>query len=77
MSVLEKKMLRQLFARGIVTKKAFKEWGLATDSCCPFCGREDTVRHRIFDEECGDEELKQLRRELAVRERYRRAGGSD
>jgi hypothetical protein len=76
LSASERSCLTCAFAGGLLTRQRLHAWGLAPSSECTWCGKPDTLQHRILDEECGDEELRQLKQELGLGRLLAAAGGS-
>jgi len=72
----EKLALRAAFAGGLCTLEDLRSRGILANSSCPWCGRCDTVAHRIF-EECGPDHVKSLRKQLALAKWYDEGGGRE
>ena len=43
------RVLTKLVGGGLVTGHMLHKWGYATSGLCPYCGRCDTLEHRLFD----------------------------
>jgi hypothetical protein len=76
LSASERACLTCAFTGGLLTRHRLHAWGLAPASECTWCGKPDTLQHRIFDGDCGDDELKQTRQELGLGRLLAAAGGS-
>ena len=72
----EKAILTAAFTGGLLTMTRLHGWGLVASELCPWCGKPDTLTHRLLHQECGDEQLRKLRKELKMEQLINDAGGS-
>ncbi len=59
----EKAFLRSAFSGALLTTEKLHDWGLAASPLCSWCGKQNRLQHRIFEQTCGDCELRKLRQE--------------
>ncbi len=71
----ERAVLTAAFTGGLLAAARLHSWGLAGSPMCPWRGKPDTLRHRLFEEDCGDSQAQQLRKELKLRELGSELGG--
>ncbi len=69
-------VLTAAFTGGALTVARLHSWGLAASPLCPWCGKPGTLVHRLLENACGDDQLKQIRRELKLVRLISKAGGS-
>ncbi len=60
---------------GLLTAARLQSWGLAASPLCPWCGKPGTLVRRLLDSERGDDQLRQIRRELKLDRLMSEAGG--
>ena len=63
------------FTGGLLTRQRMFTWGLAESDRCLWCGRVDTVRHRLFESGCGPSELQERKARLKLKHHWDLAGG--